>query len=131
MRSPLMVNLFVAFFLFGAAMCLLTIVLLEFPGTALDAVWRLNPEARRGFLGIGPWASVIMAIAGTAFALSAVGLIRRRVWGRRLAIAVLAVNVAGDTAGAVMRRDPRTLIGLPIAGAMIAFLLKVELPPHE
>lgn len=131
MRSRLIVNLFVAFYLFGAAMCLLTIVILAFPGSAFDALWRVNPEARRGFLSIGPWAFVIMAIAGTACALSAVGLMRRQEWGRRLAIAVLAVNLAGDTAGAVVRRDPRTLIGLPIAGAMIALLVKVELAPHE
>ena len=34
-----------AFFAFGATMCVLTIVLLLFPGTFLDSLWRLNPGA--------------------------------------------------------------------------------------
>jgi len=31
-------------------MCALTIVLLLFPGTALDSLWRLNPEAHAAFM---------------------------------------------------------------------------------
>ncbi len=41
---------------------------------------------------------------------------------RRVAIAVLAANLADDLLGALVRHDPRTLIGLPFAGAMIAYL---------
>jgi len=37
-----MLKLLAAFFAFGAAMCALTIVLLLFPGTELDSLWRLN-----------------------------------------------------------------------------------------
>ena len=47
-RVPIV--LFVAFFAFGTLMCLLTIVLLAFPGTALDALWRANPEAHDQYL---------------------------------------------------------------------------------
>ncbi len=126
MRVSLVVNLLAAFFLFGAAMCVLTIVLLAFPGSALEPLWRLNPEAERAFRSIGPWAFMLMAIVGIACAFSAYGLGLRREWGRRLAIAVIALNLIGDTVNAVGRHDLRTLIGLPIGGAMIALLLKVE-----
>ena len=44
-------------------------------------------------------------------------------WGHRLAIGILVVNLFGDATSAIMRSDPRTLIGLPIGGAMIAYLL--------
>jgi len=36
-----MIKFFAVFFAFGATMCALTIVLLLFPGTALDFLWRL------------------------------------------------------------------------------------------
>ena len=51
-------------------------------------------------------------------------LARQKEWGRRLAIGTLAANLIGDCVSALVRHDPRTLIGLPIGGAMIAYLWK-------
>jgi hypothetical protein len=113
------IRLFVAFFAFGTGMCLLTIVLLAFPGTALDALWRVNPEGHEAFAAHRALAFPLMATVGIACASAAVGLAKRAEWGRRLAIGILAVNLLGDLGGAILRHDPRTLIGLPIGGAMI------------
>jgi len=55
-----MLRVFAAFFLFGAAMCALTVVLLLFPGTALDSLWRLNPDAHASFQSIGKAAFLLM-----------------------------------------------------------------------
>jgi hypothetical protein len=110
------------FFLFGTTMCMLTIVTLAFPGSFLEPAWRVNPEARQAFQSMGALAFVLMVIVGTACLGAAIGLFRRADWGRVLAIGVLAVNLIGDLGGAIVRRDPRTLIGLPIAGALIVFL---------
>jgi len=117
-------RLFVAFFAFGTCMCLLTIVLLAFPGSALDALWRVNAEAQSAFAAHRAGAMLLMALVAAACAAAAIGLARRAAWGRRLAIAVLAVNLLGDLGGAMVRHDPRTLIGLPIGGAMIWLLWK-------
>jgi len=115
----------VAFFAFGATACVVTVAALLTPGGTLDAVWRLNPEAHIGFQKIGTALSVLlMFVVGTACACAAVGLARQKQWGRRLAIGILAVNLVGDSVSAVVRHDPRTLIGLPIGGAMIAYLWK-------
>lgn len=115
----------VAFFAFGAFACMVTVAALLLPGSLLDSVWRLNPEAQLGFQEIGlPLSVLLMLVVGSACATSAVGLARQRAWGRQLAIAVLAVNFLGDTINALARRDPRTLIGLPIAGVMIWYLGK-------
>ena len=122
--SRVKIVLFVAFFAFGTSMCLLTMLLLAFPNTPLDASWRLNPEAHDFLSGHRGWAFPLMAAVGVACGSAAVGLSRRAEWGRRLAIVVLAVNLLGDLGGAIVRHDPRTLIGLPIAGAMIWFLVK-------
>jgi hypothetical protein len=43
-------------------------------------------------------------------------------WGIWIAIAVLSVNIVGDLANAVVRHDYRTLIGPPIAAALIWYL---------
>ncbi len=120
---PLGITLLVAFFVFGTLMAFLTLLMLVFPGSALDWLWRINPAARLGFQRIGRWASVLMGVVAAVCALSAVGLARLAPWGRALAVAVLTVNLAGDITGTLVRGDPRTLIGVPIAGVMILYLL--------
>ena len=111
------------FFAFGAVMCLITIIALFFPGGALDPIWRLNPEARDAFLQIGRLSILLMFVVGSACAFAAIGLATHARWGRRLALGILVVNLAGDLVNALVRHDLRTLIGLPIGGAMIAYLL--------
>ncbi len=124
-RLPVGMKLLVAFFAFGACACTVTVAALLLPGSALDAVWRVNPVARIGFQQIGrPLSVFLMLVVGSACATAAVGLARQKVWGRWLAIGILLVNLAGDTINALVRHDPRTLIGLPIAGLMIWYLAK-------
>ena len=123
---PLGIQLLAVFFAFGASMCLLTIVLLLFPGTALDSVWRLNPDAHNAFQSLGYWSVVLMMTVGSACALAAIGLARNRLWGRNLALIILGVNLVGDAVNALTRHDLRTLIGLPIGGALIFYLLKTR-----
>jgi hypothetical protein len=67
-----------------------------------------------------------MSVVGMACLCAAIGLARSAEWGRRLAIGILSVNLAGDSIAAWLRHDPQTLIGLPIGGAMILYLLRVK-----
>ena len=85
-------------------------------------MWRLNPRAREGFASMGPWSVVLMAVVSLACGLSAAGLWKGARWGWRLALAVLAVNILGDATNSLLRNDPRTAIGIPIGGAMMAYL---------
>src|SRR3954452_7406503 len=110
---------FAAFFAFGAFMCTLTIILLLFPGTPLDSLWRLNPEAHEAFHSLGNVAIVLMLGVGISCALAGLGLARGRRWSIWLALIVLSINIIGDVFNAVLRHDYRALIGLPIGGAMI------------
>ena len=64
-----------------------------------------------------------MGAVGTACGLATIGLARRAEWGRRFALGILSVNLLGDLLSAVLRHDAKTLIGLPIGGCMIAYLL--------
>ncbi len=117
-------KLLALFFAFGACMCALTIWLLLFPGGALDSLWRLNAEAHAAFQRIGGLSILLMVIVGIACASGAMGLARNAKWGCWLAIVILAANLVGDLTNALVRHDLRTLIGVPIAGAMIFYLAR-------
>ena len=118
-----MLKLFAAFFGFGAIMCALTIELLLFPGTTFDSLWRLNPDAHTAFQSIGRWAIALMLVVGIGCTFAAIGLWRKRGWGIRLAIVILSINIVGDLFNALVRHDYRALIGLPVGGAMIFYLV--------
>jgi hypothetical protein len=121
-KQPQLLYWFAAFFAFGATMCLLTIVLLAFPGTKLDLLWNLNPDARVAFQSLGSWSILLMLTVGTGCALAAIGLWDGKLWGVPLAIAILFMNIIGDLVNVVIRHDYRPLIGVPIAGVMIFYL---------
>ena len=121
-----MIKLFAGFFAFGATMCTLTIVLLLLPGTALDSLWRLNPEAHLAFQSVGKWAVLLMFVVGTGCVFAAVGLWRKSLWGIWLALTILSLNIVGDLFNALVRHDYRALIGLPVGGAMIFYLARYK-----
>ena len=102
----------------------LAALMLLFPGSVLEPLWRLNPHAKDGFAQIGLWAVFMMTVVCGACATAAMGLWRCQRWGYSTALAVLSINLLGDTINALMTGDWHTLIGLPIGGAMIIYLLK-------
>ncbi len=111
-----------AFFGAGALIAGASALALAFPGSWLEPMWRLNPDARVAFAQLGFWAVVLMGSVAGACAAAALGLWSGRRWGYLVAVTLLAVNLLGDTLNALLRHDPRTLIGLPIGGAMLAYL---------
>ena len=123
-RKPIAIVLLVVFFTAGAVICSVVMLALAFPGSFLESIWRLRPDARLEFQQFGDWSVVLMAAVGAGCGLAAFGLARGAEWGRQIAIAVLTVNLVGDTFKAVFRGDLRTLIGLPIGGVMIWYLMK-------
>ena len=124
LKQPQLLYWFAAFFAFGAMMCLLTIVLLVFPGTKVDSLWNLNPDARVAFQSLRSWSVLLMLTIGTGCALTAIGLWHGKLWGVPLAIAILFINIIGDLVNVLIRHDYRPFIGVPIAGAMIFYLAR-------
>src|SRR5262245_28010011 len=80
---------FAVFFAFGATMCALTVTLLLFPGSVLDSLWGLNPDAQLAFQSLGYWSLVLMLTVGTACLFAAIGLWRAKRWGTLLALIIL------------------------------------------
>src|SRR4051812_39233759 len=123
MKRPPGITALALFFVFGTIMSGLTPVMLSFPGSVIEPLWRLNPRAREGFVAMGGWAVVLMLAVCVACATAAVGLWRCSRVGYWTALVVLAINLVGDTANAFVAHDWRTLIGLPIGGLMMVYLV--------
>jgi len=126
MRRPVGLTLLAAFFVFGALMAFLALLGLLLSGAFLEPISRLNPDAHRALTDLGAWGMLLMAAVAIACALAASGLWIQAQWGRRLAVGILAINLLGDLMNAVTRGDLRTLIGIPIGGAMIFYLLRAR-----
>ena len=119
--------LLVIFFAAGALISFVVMLALVFPGSYLESIWRLKPEAQTQFQTFNRGASIaLMAAVGAACGVAAVGLAKNAEWGRRLAIGILTANLIGDSLNALFMRDPTTLIGLPIGGLMIFFLVRTK-----
>jgi uncharacterized membrane protein (DUF2068 family) len=114
-----------AFFGFGAVMAFLSFLGLLVPGGFLEPMWRLNPRAHAALGGLQAWGIALMLLVAIACAGAAVGLWTRARWGLWLAVVLLTSNLVGDLVNA-LRGDPRTLIGLPIAAALIFYLLSAR-----
>jgi hypothetical protein len=122
-KHPLGVTLLAIFFVFGILMASLSAFMLLFPGSFLDSLWRVNPRAHEGFAVLGLWAVLRMVAVASACATAAFGLWRCVRSGYITALVILSVNLLGDIMNASIGHDWRTLIGLPISGAMIIYLV--------
>lgn len=124
-RRPRGVTALSCFFAFGTTMAGIAAISLLAPGSILEPIWRLNPDARAGFVTIGGAAPGLMLLVAAACAVAAVGLWWVRPWGYWTALAVLTINAIGDLLNAVFR-DPRTGIGVPIAALIIVYLVRTR-----
>lgn len=122
-RNKIGIDVFVVFFAAGTCMATFTALALLLPGGPFDAVWLIKPEAHNDFLAMGGWAVPLLATIALGCLLAAIGLWHRRRWGQRLAVIILAMNMLGDLGNTLLRGDLRTLIGIPVAGLMLWYLL--------
>ena len=122
-RRPLGVSALSVFFALGVIPSSATALALAFPGHWTQALWRLKPEALAQFAQFGHGAIPLMVGVAIACAGAAIGLWTRKRWGRWLALGVLSINLLGDVLHAILRGDWRTLIGVPIGGMLIVYLL--------
>ena len=121
---PLGIIPLVILFVIGTVASFLSAVSLIFSGTFLEAIWQLNPKARAGFSRMGYWAIVLMICVCIACFVTAVGLWKRRRWGYWLAVVMLGVNLGGNVVNVFTGTEPRAVIGIPIVGTILAYLLR-------
>ena len=123
MKRPAGVAALSIFFVLSAAVSFASAVSLAWPGGPLEPMWRLNPRAHAAFASMGPWALAMLAAVCAACGAAATGLWRGRRWGHRLALVVLGVNLLGDIGNVAFGKELRALLGVPIVGALLAYLL--------
>ncbi len=114
------------FLFFGATMASLAAITLLWRGTALDGVWALNP-AYKELTPLGGSVGILFMLLGATLTVAGVGWFRHRLWGWRLAIAIIATQVLGDVVNYVRGDFLRGGIGVIIAGGLLLFLLRSKI----
>jgi hypothetical protein len=111
------------FLFFGATMASLAATTLLLPGTPLDRAWILNPTAYKQLSPLGSKIGILFLLLAILLVLSGVGWFKRRLWGWRLAVAIIATHVLGDIINLVRGDWLHGGIGVIIAGALLLYLL--------
>src|SRR5438270_10265963 len=120
---PIGITALSLFFLFGAGASFVAFISVLFPGSFLEPIWRLNPRAHAGLSSMGVWAVILMGAVCLACASAAVGLWRGARWGYWLAVSLVAINLLGDILNVFLGTEARAVVGIPIALAILAFLM--------
>ena len=118
---------FGVFLFFGAGMATLAGTTLAWRGTVLDQIWVLNPSAHRQLAPLGRAIGLAFLLLGTVLALAGVGWFRRRLWGWRLGVAIIATQGVGDLINWVRGDFLRGGVGFTIAGGLLFYLLRPEI----
>ena len=112
------------FLVFGAVMATLAGITLLFPGSFLDPIWRLNPEAGEQLHQLGRGIGIAFLGLGAAMVAAAIGWIKRRFWGWALAVIIIASQVLGDLVNAARGEFLKGAVGVVIAGALLVYLIR-------
>jgi uncharacterized membrane protein (DUF2068 family) len=111
------------FFLVGAAMSLTASISLFQPNSFVEPMWRLDMRAHRSLSGLSLWAVAMLSAISAFCAAAAIGLWRGSKWGYWLAVGLMVTNVVGDVTNVVLGTEPREIVGVPLAAAILADLL--------
>jgi hypothetical protein len=114
------------FLFFGSLMAGLAAVTLLWRGTDLDRLWVLNPAAYRQLTSLGGIVGIFFLALGMALTMAGIGWFRRRLWGWKLTVAIIATQVLGDVVYCLTGDFVRGGTGVIIAGALLLFLLRSE-----
>lgn len=114
------------FLFFGATMACLAGTTLTWPGTFVDQIWVLNPTAHKQLASLGKPAGILFLLLGATLALAGAGWFKHRLWGWRLAVAVIATQVLGDLVNFFRGDFLRGGVGLGIAAALLFYLLRPQ-----
>jgi hypothetical protein len=105
----------------------LAAITLLWRGTPLDRLWVLNSMAYKRLAPLGCTVGILFLLLGAALTTAGMGWFRRRPWGWRLAVVIIATQVVGDLVNCVRGDLLRGGTGIIIAGALLLFLLRPKI----
>ena len=111
------------FFAAGATISLIAGISLLLPNSFLEPIWRLNPRAYANLARLGLWAVLLLSTVSMLCAAAAIGLWRGSRWGYWLAVGLILTNLLGNVINVVLGTEPRAIVGVPIAAALLAYLI--------
>jgi len=111
-------------FVIGVVASFISAISLLFPGSLLEPIWRLNPQAHEAFGRMAQWAIVLMSLVCVACVCTAVGLWRLRSWGYWLTVSMLTMNLVGDVINVISGTERRAIVGIPVVVFLLAFLMR-------
>jgi hypothetical protein len=111
----------------GATISLTASISLLRPNSFLESMWRLNPRAHKNLLSLGLWAVVLLSSVSLLCAGAAIGLWKQSRWGYRIAIGLMVVELIGSLTNVVLGTEPRAIVGVPIAAAILIYLIGKKL----
>jgi hypothetical protein len=120
---PLGITALIILFVTGTLVSFLAGWSLLFPSPVFNVMWRLNPHGHEGLLRMGLWAVMLLFAASLFCGTTAVGLWKRARWGHILAIILIGINLVSDIVNTVLGIEPRTIVGVPIALAILLCLM--------
>ncbi len=123
LTRPIGIAALIIFFVAGTLISFLAGLSLLFPADFFNVMWRLNPHGHEGLLRIGLWAIVLLFAASASCGTAAVGLWKRKRWGHILAIVLIGINLVSDVLNTVLGIEPRAIVGVPIALAILLYLM--------
>jgi hypothetical protein len=127
---PTGIVLLAILFIVGVLASGLSALSLLVPGSFLDPMWRLNPRAHGVFSHLGLWGPILLLIVCLSCGAAAYGLLGGRVWGLRLGVGLLVLNLAGDLLNSVSGVEPRALVGVPVVGLILWYLSSRRVREH-
>jgi small-conductance mechanosensitive channel len=93
-------------------------------GTFVDQIWTLNPNAHRQLAPMGRIVGVAFLVLAVALGVAAVGWFLQRLWGWRLAIAIITIQLVADLLNLLRGDFVRGPVGILVAGALLIYLLR-------
>jgi hypothetical protein len=93
-------------------------------GTPLDRLWAVNRPAYTQLAPIGSTVGPLFLLLSAALMAAAAGWFKLRLWGWRLTVGIIAVQVAGGFVNLLRGEFLRGGTGLTIAGALMLYILQ-------
>ena len=91
-------------------------------GTHLDRIWLLNRTTHSQLAPLGPRIGLAFLLLALALGAAAIGWFQKKIWGWRLAVCIIGIQVLGDLVNVLKGDFIRGLPGVVIAGALLAYL---------
>lgn len=115
------------FFFFGTVMAIYAAMTLAVPGTFLDQAWKLNPEGHAGLASLGRIMAAPFMLLALVLFLAGLGWFRRRSWGWKLGVALIAINLIGDVFNLLFRHELlKGGVGVAVAGLLLVYMTRAK-----